>query len=59
MTGYPSIDKPWLNLYSKGIGTSPYKGNIYNHILDKNKDYLTNIALRYYVRSEDNLWQPI
>lgn len=49
-TGYPSIDKPWLNLYSKGIGDSPYKGNIYNHILDKNKYYLTNIALRYFGR---------
>lgn len=50
MTGYPSIDKPWLKLYSKGLDIFPYKGGVYNHIFDKNKDYLGNSALKYYGR---------
>ena len=49
LTGYPSIDKPWLMHYSKDIIESelPEK-TIYRYILDKNKKYMYRTALNYF-----------
>ena len=39
-TGYPSVDKPWLKYYEKGLDKEPFKGNLYEHVYCKNKEYL-------------------
>lgn len=49
MTGYPSIDKPWLKYYSDGFPSVP-KCTIWRNIYDNNKDYPNDIALMYYGR---------
>ena len=49
MTGYPSIDKPWLNYYSKEvIDIHLPKCTIYEHIFNNNQDNLDRTALVYY-----------
>ena len=49
ITGYPSIDKPWLKYYS-GEQSVIYKPeeNLYEYIYENNKDYLNDIALDYF-----------
>jgi len=50
-TGYPSIDKPWLKYYSKDVlSAKPAECTVYQNIYENNKDYLTNIAIRYFGR---------
>lgn len=50
-TGYPSVDKPWLKYYSEeAIKKEPFEGSIYNHILERNKEYMNNYALQYFGR---------
>ena len=49
MTGYPSIDKPWLKHYSEEAINVPLpKMTMYQYVWENNKDHLTDIALRYY-----------
>lgn len=49
MTGYPSIDKPWLKYYSQEvIDTALPECTIYEHIFNNNQDNLDRIALVYY-----------
>ncbi len=49
MTGYPSIDKPWLKYYTKEQINSPLpECTMYEHLYERNKDYLGDIALNYF-----------
>ena len=49
LTGYPSIDKPWLKYYSAEAISAPLpKMTMYQYIWENNKDHLSDIALRYY-----------
>lgn len=49
LTGYPSIDKPWLKYYTEEeISTPLPTGTMYSHIFKKNQDNLNRIALNYY-----------
>ena len=49
MTGYPSIDKPWLKYYSQEIiDASLPECTIYEHIFNNNQDNLDRTALVYY-----------
>lgn len=49
LTGYPSIDKPWLKYYSKEAINAPLpECTMYQYIWENNKDHLSDIALRYY-----------
>ncbi len=48
LTGYPSIDRPWLKVYSEeAINASQPTGSIYDFLLAVNKDYPHNIAIHY------------
>ena len=50
LTGYPSLDKPWLKYFSKeAINTPLPRGkNLYDNLYDNNKDHLSDIALRFF-----------
>lgn len=49
LTGYPSIDKPWLKYYSEdALHTSVPKKTMYELLYECNKSRLHNIAIRYY-----------
>ena len=49
LTGYPSIDKPWLKYYSEEAINAPLpECTMYEYILENNKEHLSDIALRYY-----------
>ena len=49
LTGYPSIDKPWLKYYSEEAINAPLpEKTLYQYIWDNNKNYLKNIALNYF-----------
>ena len=51
MTGYPSIDKPWLKYYTeKTINATLPECTIYDYLWENNKDYQSNIALNYFDR---------
>ncbi len=51
LTGYPSIDKPWLKYYSEeAISSSLPECTMYELLWQSNKDYLENTALNYYGR---------
>lgn len=51
MTGYPSIDKPWLKYYSEeAIHAKLPECTVYEYLWENNKDYLNNAALNYYDR---------
>lgn len=51
MTGYPSIDKPWLKYYSEeAIRASLPKCTIYEYIKMRNEDTLDSIAIEYFER---------
>lgn len=48
LTGYPSIDKPWLKYYSeKAIDVLLPEYTIYEYLYENNKDYPNDIALEY------------
>jgi len=50
MTGYASIDKPWMKYY-EGIEFTPWpQATLYRSVLDANKDYLDETALIYFGR---------
>ncbi len=49
MTGYPSIDKPWLKYYSEEIISAPLpECTIYEYLIENNKDFPDDIAIRYF-----------
>ncbi len=49
MTGYPSIDKPWLKYYTKeDLAITIPKCTVYQNIYEQNKDYPDDIAILYY-----------
>ncbi len=51
ITGYPSIDKPWLKYYSEqAINTDIPECTVYDYLWKQNKDYLNCPALRYFDR---------
>ena len=49
LTGYPSIDKPWLKYYSEEAlnGALPQK-TMYQYAFENNQDHLSEIALIYF-----------
>ena len=48
LTGYPSIDKPWLKYYSEEAINAPLpECTIYEYMYDNNKDYPNDIAINY------------
>ena len=51
LTGYPSIDKPWLKYYSeKALSIELSKSTAYENIYEMHKDNLHDIALIYFGR---------
>lgn len=49
LTGYPSIDKPWLKYYSdEAIHSKIPECTMYEAIYENNKDHLQDIALNYF-----------
>lgn len=49
LTGYPSVDKPWLKYYSEEAINAPLpECTMYQYIWESNKEHLSDIALRYY-----------
>ena len=49
LTGYPSIDKPWLKYYSEEAIHAPLpEMTMYQYIWENNKDFLSDVALQYY-----------
>lgn len=49
ITGYPSIDKPWLKYYSQEMIDTPLpECTMYEHVFHNNQDNLDRIALIYY-----------
>lgn len=52
MTGYPSIDKPWMKYYSEvDKAWNVPESKMYDFIYEKNKDYLNDTALLYMGKS--------
>ena len=48
LTGYPSIDKPWLKYYSEeAINASLPECTMYEYLWENNKGYPDEIALIY------------
>ncbi len=49
LTGYPSIDKPWLKYYSEEAANAPLpECTVWENIYKRNKDHLTDMALLYF-----------
>ena len=49
LTGYPSIDKPWLKYHdAEAINALLPECTMYDYIWQNNKDYLNDIALIYF-----------
>ena len=49
LTGYPSIDKPWLKYYSEeAINSKVPECTMYEYVLNNNKDHCDDIALVYF-----------
>ena len=49
LTGYPSIDKPWLKYYTaEDLAIQVPKCTIYQNIYDRNKDFPEDVAILYY-----------
>ncbi|MBR2294141.1 MAG: acyl--CoA ligase [Clostridiales bacterium] len=49
MTGYPSIDKPWLKYYSKeALLMKTPECTVYRNIYDNNKGYKNDTAILYF-----------
>lgn len=51
LTGYPSIDKPWLKYYDTALTEEDIpECSAYQMLYENNKDYLTDTALFYFNR---------
>lgn len=48
-TGYPSIDRPWLQYYSEEAINAPLpEKTMYEYIYERNQDNLDQVAMSYY-----------
>ena len=48
LTGYPSIDKPWLKYYSNELINATLPDcTIYEYMRNNNVEYLDDIAIHY------------
>ncbi|MBP3782965.1 MAG: hypothetical protein J6I68_06935, partial [Butyrivibrio sp.] len=48
LTGYPSIDKPWLKYYSEeAINAKLPECTIFEYMYENNKNYPKDIAINY------------
>ena len=51
ITGFPSIDKPWLHYYSsEAINATLPECTVYEYLLNKNSNHLDDIAIIYFNR---------
>ena len=51
LTGYPSIDKPWLKYYSEEAINAPLpECTVFEYIWNNNKEHLDDVALVYFGR---------
>ena len=51
LTGYPSIDKPWLKYYSEeAINALLPQCTLYDYLWDNNKYHMDDVALNYFDR---------
>ena len=51
MTGYPSIDKPWLKYYSNDTLENPLQGKtVFTNIYNINASHVEDIAIKYFGR---------
>ncbi len=49
LTGYPSIDKPWLKYYKNDVQNKPLPDvTLYEYVWQNNKDHLNDTALVYF-----------
>ena len=49
LTGYPSIDKPWLKYYTaEDLAIQVPKCTIYQNIYERNNDFPDDVAILYY-----------
>ena len=49
LTGYPSIDKPWLKYYDINIINQILpQYSMFDYIFQNNQGYYDNVALEYY-----------
>lgn len=54
LTGYASIDKPWLKYYQSGVAETPIPNlSIYEAIKESNKHRLSKIALDFRTKAND------
>ena len=52
LTGYPSIDKPWLKYYSdEAINAKLPNCSMYEYVYECNKNHLDDIAVKYFNKS--------
>lgn len=52
LTGYPSLDRPWLKYYSEEAINAPLpEGTIYDYMMRCNETRLDCVALRYFGRT--------
>lgn len=51
LTGYPSVDKPWMKYYTEeAINAKLPECTIYEYLWENNKDHQSNVALNYFDR---------
>lgn len=51
LTGYPSIDRPWLKYYSEEAINTPLPAcTVYEYLWESNKNHLQNVAVNYFGR---------
>lgn len=51
MTGFASIDKPWLKYYTEeAINSEPPHCTVYEYLWENNKDHLSDVAIEYFGR---------
>ncbi len=49
LTGFPSVDEPWLKYYTqKDLQLQTPECTVFKNIYEKNKDYPNDIAINYY-----------
>lgn len=49
LTGYPSVDKPWMKYYEESdLGILLPKKTVYQEVFEKNKDYKKELALEFF-----------
>ena len=51
LSGYPSVDRPWLKYYSEeALGALLFECTIYEYLWENNKDYPDDVAMIYFNR---------